>query len=172
MGATWLTTSTVTVALPVLPLESVAVQVMVWVPAVASPVRTVAPMPICPSRLLVHTMLALDTVAPVGGVTVAVKLMASPMAAWWPAFGEVMVTWGTSAAVRVSLMLAEAEWPALSVAVRVMVWAPTVVRAVVTVAPRPRAPSLSLVQDRALPVRVPSTGSVAEPVKVMEVPAA
>src|SRR5205823_14246186 len=100
-------------------------------------------------------------------VAVAVKLAAAPGSKVVPVAGAVIATVGV--ALTAMVIVARPVLFALSVAAAVIVWMPVESVLTVIVAPVPSSPSRLEVQT-IREVRVPSSASLAEPVKVMAAP--
>ena len=157
---------TVIVARPVLPAVSVAEAAMMCVPADSVLAVTLGPVPRRPSRLEVQ-MTAEARFPSSTSVAVAVKAAVAPGSKLAPVAGAVIATVGV--ALTAMVIVARPVLLALSVAAAVIVWMPVESVLTVIVAPVPSAPSRLEVQT-IREVRVPSSTSVAVPVKVTAAP--
>src|SRR5439155_1555798 len=148
-------------ARPVLPPLSVAAAVVGGVPGVIVP-----PAPMAPSRLEVQAIAAVRLPSS-RSLAVALRVTGAPGSKVAPAVGALIVTVGVL--FTTTVIDARPVLLPLSVADAVIVWVPELSVPVVTLKPVPSAPSRS--EDQTIdPVRVPSSRSVAVPVKVIGAP--
>src|SRR3990172_9436724 len=144
-------TTTVMVALALLPPASVTEAVRVWVPELSVVTLRGVPVPRLPSRSDDQAM-------------AAARLPSSG-----PLAGPVMATVG--AALTTTVMVALADLPPASVTEAVRVWVPELSVVTLRGVPVPRVPSR--LDDQAMAAaRLPSSGSLAVPVKVTVLPGA
>ena len=158
-------TAMVIVARPVLLALSVAAAVIVWMPVESVLTVIVAPVPITPSRLELHTIREVRVPSSTS-VAVPVKVTAAPGSNVVPV-GAVIAT--TGVALTVMVIMVWVVLPPLSVTVAVMVCVPVESALAVIVRPVPSAPSRLEVQAM-VAERSPSSVSLAEPVKVTAAP--
>ena len=144
------------------PPASVTLAVMTWVPADSAAVATDPPVPMAPSRLDVHAMLAVRSPSS-ASFAEPTKVTLSPLLNPAPSVGAVMLTLG--AALTVMVMASESCKPPASVTLAVMTWVPADSAAVAKDPPLPMAPSRSDVHAM-FAVRSPSSASLAEPAKL------
>ena len=166
VGGVFALTVTVIDALAVNPMESLTEAVIVWFPTERTAEKE-PPVPMAPSREEVQARLAVRSPSS-ASVAVPAKLMLVPSANVLPSSGAVMVTVGDVFELTVTVIESLPAKPPESVTKAVIVWVPTE-RTAEKEPPVPMAPSRDDVQVR-LPVRTPSSGSVAVPAKRMLVP--
>ena len=102
---------TVRVAVPVAPFESLAVSVMVCVPAESAVVETLAPVPIWPLMLLVQTSDAPDSAPSSTSLPAPVNVTLAPCAYEAPLAGAEMVAVGALFAAAVPIVIVTDAWP-------------------------------------------------------------
>lgn len=145
---------------------SVAVNVIVCVPFDRALVEKDEPVPICPSRLDVHTRELPESGPSSASVTVELNTIVSPWSNEESVTGVEIVTDGT-VFVTVIFRVAVPVDPSLSVTASVMVCVPGVRVSSVRGEPVPSCPSLLDDQESVEFASVPSSESVPEPINVM-----
>ena len=150
---------------PTAPSESVAEATSVWLPSESIAVRP-GPGPSAPSRLDVHWM-RLVTSPSKSSAAVAPRASSVPAGTAVPSAGAAIVTRGGAFGDRTRTeMRASPRSPSSSLTRALITCAPTPSAPAVTLGPVPSAPSRSELQAMRAP-RSPSSTSVARPVKVI-----